>query len=52
MDRLELNKKSLPKKMGAALGLSLAQMAGLAPDQIIAETLKAIADDLRAGAPE
>jgi hypothetical protein len=34
--------------MGAALGLSLTQMAVFAPDQITTETLQAIADDLRA----
>jgi beta-glucosidase len=38
--------------MGAALGLSLAHMAGFAPDQITEETLAAIAEDLRAGATE
>jgi beta-glucosidase len=37
--------------MGAAMGLSLAQMAQFSPDQITKETLQAIADDLRAGAP-
>jgi beta-glucosidase len=34
--------------MGAALGLSLSQMAVFAPDQLTKEMLQAIADDLRA----
>ncbi|HET9222477.1 MAG TPA: glycoside hydrolase family 3 C-terminal domain-containing protein, partial [Roseiflexaceae bacterium] len=38
--------------MGAALGLSLSQMAGFAPDQLTKEMLQAIAEDLRAGAAE
>jgi hypothetical protein len=35
--------------MSAAMGLTLAQVAGFAPDQITPEALRTIAEDLRAG---
>jgi hypothetical protein len=35
-------------QMGIAMGISLVQMAGFAPDQITEQTLQAIAGDLEA----